>query len=193
MPGVRDVGVGSFTPVWVREPTRRLELDGWDAPANAQPWAAFAAVGDGYLEALSIPLVAGRTLTAQDIRDQRPVVVINQAMVDQHWGEERPLGRRLRVGDEDTEWLTIVGIVGNIRNSDREQAPLPYTYVPYTPRGRYKHDVLRPNRRGTDGVGARGPSGRLERPMPTNRSTRSSRWSRCCSMTILPVWCCSVS
>lgn len=88
----------------------------------------------GYLEAMNIPLLAGRRFADSDVEDSAGVVLINKAMADQFFVGEDPLGRRLRphvglaVGGR---WATIVGVVGNVRHSTLRSEPLPEIYIPH--------------------------------------------------------------
>jgi len=76
------------------------------------------AAGD-YFRAMEIPLVKGRLFTSQDTRTSPRVVVIDDAMAQQLWPNEDPLGKRIRFGGIDANasapWLTVVGIVGRVK------------------------------------------------------------------------------
>ena len=133
LPGVLDVGVGSFTPVLDREPTRRVQIEGRTENEVDRPWAVPAAVGARYLDTLRVPVVDGRSLNDQDVRDSRAVVLVNETMAEQHWPSGSPIDARIRFGDDNgSPWLTVVGVTGNVRNSDLDQPSLPYVYLPYT-------------------------------------------------------------
>jgi putative ABC transport system permease protein len=75
-----------------------------------------------FFRALGIPHVAGRDFSASDAVDSVPVAIVSEALVKQQFGDEDPLGRRLRInvthanGRADVEWM-IVGVVGNIKSS----------------------------------------------------------------------------
>ena len=134
LPGVEAVGIGSFLPVADREPTRPLVVDGYRPRTPEQLWAAEARVNAGYRRALGVSLIAGTDLDPRDVRDARPVAMVNQTMAQRYWGDASPVGRRVRLGTESdaTPWLTIIGVVGDVRNSDVDQPSLPQVYVPYT-------------------------------------------------------------
>ena len=70
----------------------------------------------GYFSTMRVPIIRGREFTAADTRTSQPVVLINQAMADQHFRGENPVGQRItdaRVPDSTSTWYTIVGVVGN--------------------------------------------------------------------------------
>ena len=67
----------------------------------------------------------------RDGAEAPPVAMVNQAMARRFWPGRSPIGARLRRGgDAPGEWRTVVGVVGDIRNDDADQPPLPYLYVP---------------------------------------------------------------
>ena len=132
--GVQAVGVASFIPVADREPMRLANTDGLVTPDPEEHWATEVRVSAGYRRTLRIPLVAGRDLERHDVQDARAVAVVNETMARRYWGNMSPLGRRVRLGAEldATPWLTVVGVVGDMRNSDVDQPVVPQVYVPYT-------------------------------------------------------------
>jgi putative ABC transport system permease protein len=75
----------------------------------------------GYLEAMRIPLLAGRTFTEADTRAENPrLMLINEKMARQYWPNESPLGARIRDGDTVYE---VVGIVGDVRERHLAEDP----------------------------------------------------------------------
>ena len=75
-----------------------------------------------FFKALGIQQVSGRDFTASDTVESTPVAIISESLVQQEFGGDNPIGRRLRInadhanGRDDVEW-TIVGVVGNIKSS----------------------------------------------------------------------------
>ncbi|HSR68118.1 MAG TPA: ADOP family duplicated permease [Acidobacteriota bacterium] len=92
-------------------------------------------VSKDYLPALDVPLLRGRGLEESDYptgQESPRVVVINQAMAEQHWPGGDPLGARLRFqGDEDP--VEIVGVVGNVRRRGLDREAEPILYRPLLP------------------------------------------------------------
>ena len=85
------------------------------------------AVTPAYFEVMGIPLVRGRAFTAQDDADAPPVVIINANMAQRFWGDEDPIGRRIKYGspESDNPWMTIVGVVADMRRTGFD-APVRY-------------------------------------------------------------------
>jgi predicted permease len=74
-------------------------------------------VSGRYFEALGIPLVRGRLFGPDDRADARRVVVVDERMAAEFWPAEDPIGKRIRNGDaaSTAPWLTIVGVVGRVK------------------------------------------------------------------------------
>ena len=99
-------------------------------------------VSEDYFRAMSIPLVAGRIFTAKDNLEVPPVAIINQTMASRLWPGENPLGKRFCSGEpsgnEPVQWLTVVGIVGDVRHMELVREPDGEMYLPFrqvTPAG----------------------------------------------------------
>lgn len=75
------------------------------------PRAAYRVVLPGYFAAMRQPLLRGRPFDGSDRTGSLPVVIVNARLAGRHWPDEDPIGRRLRLGED---WLTVVGVVGNV-------------------------------------------------------------------------------
>jgi putative ABC transport system permease protein len=90
-------------------------------------------VGGDYFSTLKVPLLQGRTFNERDTKDSPRVIIIDQAMAEQYFPGENPIGKRLGVApgndDEDFVMSEIVGVVGRMRfHAVDEMAPLPVIY-----------------------------------------------------------------
>ncbi len=82
-----------------------------------------------YFRTLRLPLVRGRDFTSLDTAEAQPVAIISEALARKHWGERDPIGQRIRrVGRE--EWITIVGVVGDVRHLGLGAEIRPIWYLP---------------------------------------------------------------
>jgi predicted permease len=90
-------------------------------------------VAPGYFETMRVPVLRGREFTPGDTAQSTPVVLINQTMANQFWPGEDPVGRRMTYGqpDANTQWMTIVGVVGDTRRVGYEAPIRPETYLPH--------------------------------------------------------------
>jgi putative ABC transport system permease protein len=91
----------------------------------------FYAVSDGYFDAMGIPLLKGRYVTADDRRGGHRVIVINQALADRYFRGADPIGRRMRVGQGNEDWREIVGIVGNVKQHSLADGDAAQVYESY--------------------------------------------------------------
>jgi len=106
---------------------RPFELDG-PTPQIAR----YQVVSPGYFPLLQIPLVSGRLIEESDQSQDRLVAVINQTMAQRFWPNENPIGKRITKGAARAEsrWMTIVGVVADVKNAGLDSRPLPQIYHP---------------------------------------------------------------
>jgi putative ABC transport system permease protein len=107
-----------------------------DFSIEGQPKPKFSAgkpkIEAGYFKTMGIPLLAGREFTARDTADAPNVAIVSERIVRECFpgGPREALGRRVRFSDRD-EWLTVVGVVADIRQMGLDRAVQPMLYVPY--------------------------------------------------------------
>jgi len=122
---------------------RGLPVGGWDGwgfvtednptpPPNQIPDANYQVVGPEYFRSVGIPLHAGRFFNDQDTAGSMRVAIVNQEWARQEWPGQNPIGKRLKVDMAGRPWLTVVGVVGNVRPDWPDPHFLPEVYLPYT-------------------------------------------------------------
>ncbi|MGH9447504.1 MAG: ABC transporter permease, partial [Terriglobia bacterium] len=90
----------------------------------------------GYFRVMGIPLLRGREFEGRDRKKSLPVAVVDQAFVRQFFSKGNPIGQRIKLGKPDAKkpWLTIVGVVGNVKRFSvfKEMGTVggPFVYVP---------------------------------------------------------------
>ena len=89
-------------------------------------------IESGYFKTMRIPLLAGREFTSLDTAAALKVAIISERIVREYFpgGPDEALGRRVRLGDHG-EWLTVVGVVADIRQRGLDQPVTPMIYVPF--------------------------------------------------------------
>jgi putative ABC transport system permease protein len=134
IPGVRSAGSTSDLPYTSRGNTMGLIIEGKPAQTGLGQDALFRLVSADYLQTIGAQLKQGRLLDAGDREAANPVVVINETFARQYWPNESPLGKRIDTGTGDGNplWMTIVGVVGDIRERGLDLAMNPAVYVPFT-------------------------------------------------------------
>ncbi len=133
LPGVRAVSAVSALPFADPGASTDFTIEGRPVPApgNAM-YTDVRVVDEEYFRTMNIPLVAGRTFSAQEAMEDRKVAVINQAMVRAYFPGENPVGKRIAVEMWDEPHPTeIIGVVGDARYSQLEGELRPMVY--FTP------------------------------------------------------------
>ena len=98
--------------------------------------ANYAVVSEGYFKSLNIPLLDGRLFDDRDTFDAPHVALISQSLAKEKWPNQPAIGRTIESGnmDGDPRLLTVVGVVGDVRDQSIEAPPLPTIYVNYRQR-----------------------------------------------------------
>ena len=122
--------------------TTQLPLDGYSIsfsywlagsvdPEKDRPGGDFRAVTPGYFEAMGIPVRSGRTFTRDDAATAPAVIVIEESLARQHFGNRNPVGERLHLGYGPGHVAReIIGVVGDVRQRALDVAAQPGYYVP---------------------------------------------------------------
>jgi predicted permease len=133
LPGALRVGLTSDLPFTSRGNTMSITLESRPSKDLGQD-SLFRLVSSDYLETIGAHLVAGRLLDERDRPESTPVVVVNESFARQYWPGGDPLGHRLDTGTGGAKdlWLTVVGVVADIRERGLDLASKPAVYVPYT-------------------------------------------------------------
>lgn len=134
VPGVASAAAGTNIPLAGGAPTFSFMIEGRPEPAPGE-WVdlPYIAVTPGFFETLGIPRLEGRDFALRDTADAPAVLVISEAMARRFWGDESPVGARLRFRAEDF-WYTIVGVVGNVRERGLDAEPGEVMYAPMAQR-----------------------------------------------------------
>jgi predicted permease len=108
-----------------------IESAPW-GPNEPVPFILTSRVSDDYFHTLGVPVRQGRIFTTSDRLGAPPVMIINEAMAKKYWPKGDAFGARVHIGPPDpaAPWITIVGIVGNVRNDPTRLLPEPMLYLP---------------------------------------------------------------
>ncbi len=137
MPGVRSAGLATGLPLGGIHSDRSFVPEGFVA-RGGRHWDSVANVfvlGD-YFQSMRIPLLAGRLLNAADERPDAPLVaVVSQTAARMYWPGRSPVGQRLRMGGSPKSTrplITVVGVVGDVRQNALDRAVYPQMYEPFS-------------------------------------------------------------
>src|SRR5262249_33453254 len=117
-------------------------LEGKPTPRPGQePQVQYWVVSSEYFRTTGIPLREGRAFTDRDDDETHGVAIVSAGMAQRFWPGQSALGRRLRLLIPDTghywlpksrnQWLTVVGVAGDVKLAAIKAHPLPQMYLPY--------------------------------------------------------------
>jgi putative ABC transport system permease protein len=98
-------------------------------PNEPTPQLDFRVASTDYFRTIRLPLIKGRLFAETDDTEARQVAVINQTLARHRWGNEDPLEKRITF-DQGGTWVTIVGVVGDVRQYGLNQEPTDELYRP---------------------------------------------------------------
>ena len=149
IPGVLDVGgTGSLPLTGTSDGTYVVMAPGEQPPRSMEDverlfhqvartgHAEYCPTSEGYFRVLGIPLLSGRLFDDRDVMDAPQVAVVSQSLAREKWPNQDALGRTIEFGnmDGDLRLLTVVGVVGDVREDSLEKPSGPMVYVNYRQR-----------------------------------------------------------
>jgi len=138
MPGVESVAANNSPPFVAQRPWNRSQYVAEGQPVADQarnPVANFQTVSPDYFRMLRIPLLRGRSFSEGDKLEALRVCIVSDRLAKAVWPNEDPIGRRLHLGGpgispEAEDWMTVVGVVGDVRHQALEREAGPDLYKP---------------------------------------------------------------
>jgi len=135
LPGAQSAGATTALPLSNENNARYFTSEGrvGDSPSD-YTLSNHRLVSPGYLQTLGVPLIKGRHLSEQDLNAAASVVMINQAFARAFFAGQEPLGKRLKTGetaDSPFPWMTVIGVVGDIKHASLEAEARPEIYRPF--------------------------------------------------------------
>jgi putative ABC transport system permease protein len=133
IPGAISVAGVTSLPTAVRS-NGGYWLEGGPGPDELgirSPQAIFTVNTPDYFRTLGIPLRSGRDFSDADRRDAPLVAIVNESLARQAFPGEDPIGRRLRTGLDIPDFMTIVGVVGDVRTRGPARPAQAEIYMPY--------------------------------------------------------------
>ena len=129
LPGVKSASLINSVPFGMMFIQGDFDIEGQPKPTL---FVGTPKIDAGYFNTMHIPLLAGRDFTEQDAASAPKVAVISERIVRDYFpgGPAEALGRRVRVSDPG-DWLTVVGVVADIRQRGLDQDVKPMIYAPF--------------------------------------------------------------
>jgi putative ABC transport system permease protein len=109
-----------------------LTTDQSKGDTSRPPVAWEIVIAPNYFQVFEIPVFKGRFFDSRDHKDGQKVAIVNQMLAEKFWKGESPIGRRLRLGqnEDQGDWLTVVGVVPNVVQDELEAELYPAVYLP---------------------------------------------------------------
>ncbi len=96
---------------------------GFPVDAHHKPSAIFSVASPGYFETMGIPLKRGRDFGAEDTYQSPFVVVLSESAARQSFGDADAIGRQIQCGLDSDKWMTVIGVVGDVRQDSPAEMP----------------------------------------------------------------------
>jgi predicted permease len=134
LPGVEAAGLTE--EIFISgNPTGLITIQGGSSDSSAPARIPFRrdVISEGLFQTLRVPLRTGRFFNAQDNQGAVPVTIINETMARRFWPGEEALGKRFKLGlaQSTGPWLTVVGVVGDMRRQSLEREPIAQIFLPH--------------------------------------------------------------
>jgi len=133
LPGVHSVGAVSALPLSGQGGSGTTTIDSQSVPLeDTTPEADQRVVAAGYFKAMGISLIRGRFFEARDSDTAPPVAIVDESLAQTYWPNQDPIGKRLHPGGRrsNAPWVTIIGVVGHVRNRTLEARSRVEVYWP---------------------------------------------------------------
>jgi putative ABC transport system permease protein len=132
LPGVIAAGYTTSVPLQWKGGVNGFTIEGRPPAPGAHPSAIHRQISAGYFRAIGVGLLEGRYFDEGDGPQSMPVAIINETMARQYWPGEDAIGKRFRLGaPARAPWLTIVGVVADIRQMGMSDPVMAEMYFPY--------------------------------------------------------------
>ena len=133
LPGVSSFAIATTLPLSGNDMGVGFSVGGHPpADPKVRPSAAFFSVSPDYFKTMGIPLLRGRAFIERDDEKAPVVAVVNETLARRYWPNEDPIGKRLTLGVDKLGPREVVGIVGDVKQSELSEPARPEMYTPYS-------------------------------------------------------------
>ncbi|MEW6127978.1 MAG: ABC transporter permease [Acidobacteriota bacterium] len=144
VPGVQAVSAVNALPISGGDSHGELAIEARPFNPGEAPAASFRRILPNYFRAMGIVLLSGREFDKRDESGAPDVTIINETMARRYWQTpEAAIGQRIKVGPAENEpWLTIIGVVGDVKHEGLNAEPDLATFEPHSKRPRMTMNLL---------------------------------------------------
>jgi predicted permease len=111
------------------------------AMSETSDQADFSLASPGYFSTMNIPLLRGRDFAGSDNHDSPQVAIVSQSLARQSFGNDDPIGQLIQCGLDSPAWMTIVGVVADVRQASPGATPGPTLYMPLAQHPFYANQI----------------------------------------------------
>lgn len=132
LPAVRAVGASTDLPLGTHWTHLFTVEEHPKQPSGRSPMSDHSVVTGNYFQALGIPLFRGRFFTPEDRAGSLRVLIVSEGLAKKYWPGEDAIGKRIKWGPPESQspWLTVVGVVGDVKQGPLDLPTTPHTYQP---------------------------------------------------------------
>jgi putative ABC transport system permease protein len=132
LPGVQAASAVTTMPLTANYSATDFLIEGRPLPAPGEEIISSAAsVGPDYFRAMGIRFIAGRDFSDRDDRDAPGVAILSESFAKSFMDGEDPVGKRISFGGDAPQWLSVVGVVSDIKHFGLDTPARPVVYTPY--------------------------------------------------------------
>jgi len=130
LPGVRAAGMTTNTPFVGEDNTDNFIVEGHEPGKGDETMQTqLVAFSPGAFQALGMNLLLGRDFSESDKGDSEPVAIVDETLAKMYWPDGNAIGKRVETTG-DMQWMTIVGVVGVVKQDTLGEKPQPHIYQP---------------------------------------------------------------
>jgi putative ABC transport system permease protein len=130
LPGVTMVGATRLLPLTGTIGDWTITVEGRATAPTENPNGDWQVVTPGYFEAMGMKIREGRGIAESDHERAPIVAVVNETMAKKYW-PDGAIGKRFHIGTLNQPWITIVGVIGQVRHNAVTETPRAEMYVPH--------------------------------------------------------------
>ena len=143
LPGVQSAAVVTPLPFTGEGFKSGFSIEGQpQMPGEEKFRAETAMISSSYFRAMGIPLIKGRQFTDQDTKESPGAVIIDDTMDARFWPNEESVGKRISIRGPEGPWLSVVGVVGRVKNHGLDAESQAQIYLPYAQRPYYWASIV---------------------------------------------------
>ena len=133
VPGVMDVAAVSRLPLMGMNLGTWVYIEGKATPGEPGAEVEYRSATPNYFSTMGIPLRAGRVFDERDGANSTSITLINETMARRFWPGGDAVGKRIKLGENAAQapWITVVGVVGDVRHAGMDAQPFAEIYRPY--------------------------------------------------------------